>query len=119
MGLLEEFEQKFMKQPEAIPQFQIGDTVKVHHKIVEGDKERTQVFQGVVIATKGRTVNKSFTVRKLSFSIGVEKTFPLHSPRVEKVEVVRSGKVRRAKLYFLRKRVGKAARLRDKMQTGR
>jgi large subunit ribosomal protein L19 len=119
MGTLEEFEKSYMKKVEDIPKFEIGDTVKVHHKIVEGEKERTQVFQGTVIAEKGRGVNRNFTVRKVSFSIGVEKTFPLHSPRVDKVEVVRSTQVRRAKLYFLRDRVGKSARLRDKTQAGR
>ena len=119
MGVLEEFEKQYMKQAENVPQFEIGDTVKVHHEIIEGEKKRVQVFQGTVIAEHGKGVNRSFVVRKVSFSVGVEKTFPLHSPRVKKVEVVRQSRVRRAKLYFLRDRVGKSARLPDRMKTGR
>ena len=96
-----------------MPNFRPGDTVKVHVKIKEGEKERIQAFQGVVISKrKGRT-NATFTVRKVSYGIGVERMFPLHSPRVEKIEVVRSGRVRRAKLYYLRKLRGKAARLKE------
>ena len=114
MGVLEEFEKQYMKKDADVPKFRVGDTVKVHHRIVEGDKQRTQVFQGIVIGISGRTVNKSFTVRKMSFAVGVEKTFPIHSPSVEKVEIVKSSRVRRAKLYFLRDRSGKAARLRDR-----
>lgn len=119
MGVLEEFEKQYMKKAEDVPQFRVGDTVKVHHRIVEGDKQRTQIFQGIVIGIQGRTINKTFTVRKVSFAIGVEKTYPLHSPSVEKVEIVKSSKVRRAKLYFLRQRSGKSARLRDKNQVAR
>ena len=91
-----------------------GDTVKVHVKVVEGEKERTQVFEGVVIRKRGEGTRASFTVRRTSYGVGVERTFPLHSPRVEKVQVVRHGLVRRAKLYYLRKVSGKAARLKEK-----
>ena len=115
MGILQEFERQYMKEAADVPQFEIGDTVRVHHEIIEGDKKRVQVFQGTVIGDKGRALNRSFIVRKVSFSVGVEKTFPLHSPRVKKVEIVRKSKVRRAKLYFLRDRVGKSARLKDRM----
>jgi large subunit ribosomal protein L19 len=94
-------------------QFRVGDTVRVHMRIVEGEKERVQVFQGVVIRRKGGGISESFTVRKYSYGIGVERIFPLHSPRIEKIEVVRSGKVRRSRLYFLRRRKGKAARLKE------
>ena len=97
--------------------FRTGDTVKVHHRIIEGDKERIQVFQGTVIADKGHGMHRSVTVRKVSFTVGVEKTFPLHSPRLAKIEVVRNTKVRRAKLYYLRDRVGKSARLKDRITT--
>ncbi len=97
-----------------IPEFQAGDTVKVHVRVVEGNKERVQVFEGVVIARRGSGINESFTVRKLSFGVGVERTFPLHSPIMSKVEFVTRGDVRRAKLYYLRDRVGKAAKVREK-----
>jgi large subunit ribosomal protein L19 len=116
MGLLEEFEKGYMKKE--LPKFNVGDTVKVHHKIVEGDKERTQIFQGVVIAFHGAGLHRAFAVRKTSFSIGVEKTFPIHSPRVENVQVVRKSKIRRAKLYYLRKLSGKSARLKEQIGTG-
>ncbi len=99
---------------ETVPQFNVGDTVKVHMRVVEGEKERIQVVEGVVISKKHGGVRETFTVRKVSSGIGVERTFPLHSPRVEKVEVVRSGKVRRAKLYYLRELKGKAARLAER-----
>jgi len=91
------------------PQFNVGDTVKVHFKIVEGNKERIQVFEGLVIARKNGGIRETFTVRKISFGVGVERTFPVFSPRVEKVEVVREGDVRRAKLYYIRDLTGKAA----------
>ena len=117
MGLLEEFEQQYMKLANEVPQYHIGDTVKVHHRIIEGDKERIQVFQGTVIADKGHGMHRSVTVRKVSFTVGVEKTFPLHSPRLAKIEVVRNTKVRRAKLYYLSDRVGKSARLKDRITT--
>jgi len=91
--------------------FQIGDTVKVHFAIVEGTNERIQVFEGVCLAKKNSGLRRTFTVRKISYGVGVERVFPLHSPRVQKVEVVRHGRVRRAKLYYVRKRVGKAAKI--------
>jgi large subunit ribosomal protein L19 len=94
--------------------FAPGDTVKVYVKVVEGEKERTQIFEGVVIRKRGDGARASFTVRRISYGVGVERTFPLHSPRVEKVQVVRHGRVRRAKLYYLRKVSGKAARLKEK-----
>jgi large subunit ribosomal protein L19 len=103
---------------EGIPGFDAGDTVRVHVKVVEGGKERIQVFEGVVIATKkGNTARDSFTVRKISSGIGVERVFLLHSPRIDKIEVTRRGDVRRAKLYYLRKKVGKAARIKEKRVT--
>ena len=89
--------------------FAIGDSVKVHTKVVEGEKERVQIFSGIVIARKGRGIQESFTVRRISYGEGVERVFPLHSPRIDKVEIEHRGKVRRAKLYYLRKRVGKNA----------
>ena len=95
------------------PQFTIGDTVKVHCRIKEGDKERIQLFEGTVIAQKHGGIEETFTVRRISYGIGVEKVFPLHAPSIEKVEVVRHGKVRRAKLYYLRGRVGKAAKVKE------
>ena len=96
------------------PKFKVGDTVDVHVKIVEGDKERVQVFSGTVIARKGRGINENFTVRRIVNNEGVERIFPLHSPKVVDVKVRRSGYTRRSKLYFLRGRVGKATRLREK-----
>ncbi len=100
-----------------IPDFRPGDTVKVHVRVVEGNRERIQVFQGVVIARKGGGTRETFTVRKVSFGVGVERTFPLHSPIIAKIEVVSHGKVRRAKLYYLRDRVGKSARIKEKRRT--
>jgi large subunit ribosomal protein L19 len=96
------------------PQFGAGDTLKVHVRIKEGEKERIQVFQGVVIANRTRGFRSTFTVRKYSYGIGVERVFPFHSPNIQRVEVVRRGRVRRAKLYYLRQRRGKAARIREK-----
>ncbi|MCR5398132.1 MAG: 50S ribosomal protein L19 [Lachnospiraceae bacterium] len=96
-----------------VPEFAVGDTVKVHNKIKEGNKERIQIFEGTVIKRQGGSNRETFTVRKNSNGVGVEKTWPLHSPSVEKVEVVRKGKVRRAKLYYLRDRVGKAAKVKE------
>ena len=96
------------------PDFRPGDTIRVHLKVVEGDSERIQVFEGTVLRRRGVGASESFTVRKMSFGVGVERTFPLHSPRVDKVKVVRSGKVRRAKLYYLRNLTGKAARIEEK-----
>jgi large subunit ribosomal protein L19 len=96
-----------------IPQFRAGDTVRVHVKVKEGQRERIQVFEGVVIQRRGGGISETFTVRKVSYGVGVERTFPLHSPRIEKIEVVRRGKVRRAKLFYLRKLRGKAARIKE------
>ena len=96
-----------------VPEFCVGDTVRVHGKIKEGNRERIQVFEGTVIKKQGGSNRETFTVRKLSNGVGVEKTWPLHSPNVDKVEVVRNGKVRRAKLYYLRDRVGKAAKVKE------
>ncbi|GGE16472.1 50S ribosomal protein L19 [Marinithermofilum abyssi] len=96
-----------------IPEFRAGDTVRVHVKVVEGQRERIQVFEGVVIQRRGGGISETFTVRKMSYGVGVERTFPLHSPRIDKIEVVRRGKVRRAKLYYLRKLRGKAARIKE------
>ena len=97
-----------------IPDFRPGDTVKVHVRVVEGNRERTQMFQGVVIRRQGSGSRETFTVRKLSFGVGVERTFPVHSPIVSKIEVVTRGDVRRAKLYYLRDRVGRAAKVKEK-----
>jgi large subunit ribosomal protein L19 len=97
-----------------IPQFGPGDTLKVHVRVVEGNRERTQIFQGVVIRRQGSGVRETFTVRKVSFGVGVERTFPVHSPIVAKIEVVTRGDVRRAKLYYLRDRVGRAAKVKEK-----
>ena len=99
-----------------VPVIEIGDTVKVHVKIREGDKERIQVFEGTIIARKGSGVSETFTVRRLSYGVGVERVFPLHSPNVAKVEVVRHGRVRRSKLYYLRDRVGKAAKVKEQIR---
>ncbi len=97
-----------------VPAFAPGDTVKVHVRVVEGNRERIQIFQGVVIRRQGSGVAESFTVRKVSFGVGVERTFPVHSPITAKIELVTRGDVRRAKLYYLRDRVGKAAKIREK-----
>ena len=96
-----------------IPSFRPGDTVRVHAKVVEGNRERIQIFEGVVIARKGAGISENYTVRKISNGVGVERIFPIHTPRVEKIEVVRYGKVRRAKLYYLRALQGKAARIKE------
>ena len=98
-----------------VPDFRAGDTVKVHVKVVEGNRSRVQVFQGVVIRVQGSGIGRSFTVRKVSFGVGVERTFPINSPIFEQIEVVTRGDVRRAKLYYLRSRSGKSARIREKL----
>ena len=98
-----------------VPKFGIGDGVKVYVKIVEGEKERIQMFEGTVIAKHGGGISETFTVRRVSYGCGVEKTFPIHSPNVEKVDIIRQGKVRRAKLYYLRDRVGKASKVKEKI----
>ena len=97
----------------SIPEFNVGDTVKVMVKVIEGDRERLQAFEGIVIARKHGGISETFTVRRLSFGVGVEKTFPIHSPKVADIQVVRHGKVRRAKLYYLRARTGKAAKVKE------
>ncbi len=112
MNVLEKIEKENMRYD--VPDFRPGDTVKVHIRIIEGDKERVQIFQGVVIRRKRGAMSASFTVRKMSHGVGVEKTFPLHSPRIEKVEVLSRGRVRRSRLYYLRNLRGKAARIREK-----
>jgi len=99
------------------PEFRVGDSVKVHVKVTEGEKDRIQVFQGMVIARKGGGVHSTFTVRKISDGVGVERVFPVYSPILSKIEVVRRGRVRRAKLYYLRERKGKAARIEEKAQS--
>ncbi|MBY8910842.1 50S ribosomal protein L19, partial [Salinicoccus roseus] len=96
-----------------LPEFKAGDTVRVHVRIVEGSRERIQVFEGVVIKRRGGGISETFTVRKISYGVGVERTFPVHSPKIEKIEVTRRGRVRRAKLYYLRNLRGKAARIRE------
>lgn len=111
MDLIKAFTNEQLKSD--VPQFKIGDTVKVHNKIKEGNRERIQIFEGTVIAKRGGGISESFTVRRVAYGVGVEKTFPLHSPNVAKVDVVRSGKVRRAKLYYLRGRSGKSAKLKE------
>jgi len=93
--------------------FKVGDTVKVHFKIIEGKNERIQIYEGLVIAMKNAQSGKTFTVRKISYGVGVERVFPIHSPRIAKVEVVRPGKVRRAKLYYIRKKIGKGAKIKE------
>jgi large subunit ribosomal protein L19 len=95
------------------PPFKVGDNVKVHYKIIEGTRERVQVFQGVIIRIHGAGARETFTVRKISFAVGVERTFPVHSPKIDHIEIVSRSKVRRAKLYFLRDKVGKQARLKE------
>ena len=112
MNRLERIQRSLTKK--AVPSFEIGDTVRVHMKVVEGDKERIQVFEGVVIARKGGRNQETFTVRKVSYGVGVERIFPVHSPTVAKVDVVRQGRVRRAKLYYLRGKKGKDAKISER-----
>jgi len=107
MSIISDMEKSFMKKE--IPSYNVGDTVRVFSKIIEGDKERLQAFEGTVIKKRGRGIGEVFTVRKMVQGIGVEKTFPLHSPRVEKIKVLKSGRARRAKLYYLRGRIGSRA----------
>ena len=111
MDLMQAFTEKYKKAEP--PVVAIGDTVRVHLKVKEGNRERIQVFEGTVIAEKHGGIEESFTVRRISYGVGVEKVFPVHAPSVEKIEVVRHGKVRRAKLYYLRNRVGKAAKIKE------
>ncbi len=111
MNKLEKFEQERVKKD--LPRVRPGDTVLVHQRIKEGDKERTQIFEGTVIALKNKGPRSSVTVRKVSYGIGVEKIFPIHSPIIEQIEVKQKGKVRRAKLYYLRERIGKSAKIKE------
>jgi len=111
MDLMQAFTEKYKKAEP--PVVAIGDTVKVHLKVKEGNRERIQIFEGTVIAKKHGGIEETFTVRRISYGIGVEKVFPIHAPSIEKIEVVRHGKVRRAKLYYLRDRVGKAAKVKE------
>ena len=113
MDLIKLLDQQNVKAE--VPEIRVGDTVRVHIKVTEGTKERIQVFEGTVIAKTHGGVNETFTVRRISYGVGVEKVFPVHSPNVVKVETVRKGKVRRAKLYYLRDRVGKAAKVKEKL----
>ncbi len=115
MKAINQIEKKAMRMD--IPDFRPGDLLRVHSRIREGDKERLQVFEGVVIGRKGGGVRETFTLRKISYGVGVERIFPLHSPMIQKIEVARKGKVRRAKLYYLRGRRGKAARIREHKAT--
>ncbi|MEW6683560.1 MAG: 50S ribosomal protein L19 [Nitrospirota bacterium] len=112
MNQMQRIEKRWLKT--GAPEFEVGDTVRVHVKVIEGEKERIQVFEGVVIARKGTSNRETFSVRKVSYGVGVERIFPVHSPFVEKVEVVRSGRVRRAKLYYLRSKQGRAARIAER-----
>ena len=112
MNIIEALEKEQLRQD--IPAFRPGDTVRVHVKVVEGNRERIQMFEGVVINHKSSGVRETFTVRRVSYGIGVERTFPVHSPRLEKIDVVRRGIVRRAKLYYLRNLTGKAARIKER-----
>lgn len=112
MNIIDTIEKEQLKSD--VPAFSVGDTVKVHIKVVEGKKERIQGFEGVVIARKNAGPRETFTVRRTSFGVGVEKIFPIHSPRIDKIEVLKKGKVRRAKLYYLRNLTGKATRIKEK-----
>lgn len=113
MDLIKAFTNEQLKKE--IPTIRIGDTVRIHNKIKEGTRERIQLFEGTVIAKHGGGISETFTVRRVAYGCGVEKTFPIHSPNVEKVDVIRQGKVRRAKLYYLRDRVGKASKVKEKI----
>ena len=112
MNIVDEIEKSIMKT--GLPEFRPGDSVAVHYRIKEGERERIQVFEGIVIAKKGGGAKETFTVRKISYGVGIERIFPLHSPLIQKIEVKRRGKVRRAKLYYLRGRSRKASRIKEK-----
>ena len=113
MTIIEQINQENIKAE--VPSFNVGDTVKVSVKVIEGTRERIQGYEGIVIAKRGGGISETFTVRRISFGVGVERTFPVHSPNIGKIEIVRKGKVRRAKLYYLRDRVGKAAKVKEKI----
>ena len=115
MNIIEEIERENLKKD--VPAFEVGDTVKVYVKVVEGGKERLQAYEGIVIAKRNGSIRESFTVRRISYGVGVERTFPIHSPRIDRVEVVRHGDVRRAKLYYLRDRKGKSARVKERRRS--
>jgi large subunit ribosomal protein L19 len=111
MNLVQAITQEQLRKD--LPSFRPGDTLKVHVKVIEGSRERIQIFEGVVISRRGGGISETFTVRKVSYGVGVERTFPLHTPKIDKIEVARKGKVRRAKLYYLRGLRGKAARIKE------
>jgi large subunit ribosomal protein L19 len=113
MDLIKAFTNEQLKKE--LPEVNVGDTIRVHNKIKEGTRERVQLFEGTVIAKHGGGISETFTVRRVAYGVGVEKTFPIHSPNVEKVDVIRRGKVRRAKLYYLRDRVGKASKVKERI----
>ena len=113
MDIIKAFTSEQLK--ENVPVVRIGDTIRVHNKIKEGSRERIQMFEGTVIAKHGGGISETFTVRRVSYGVGVEKTFPVHSPNVEQVDIIRVGKVRRAKLYYIRDRVGKASKVKEKI----
>ena len=113
MDLMQSFNEKYLKAEP--PKVEVGSTVRVHIKVKEGNRERIQVFEGTVIAKKHGGIEETFTVRRVSYGVGVEKVFPVHAPSIEKIETVRAGKVRRAKLYYLRDRVGKSAKIKEKL----
>ena len=113
MNLIEAFTNEQLKSE--LPLVRIGDTIRVHNRIKEGNRERIQMFEGTVIAKHGGGISETFTVRRVSYGVGVEKTFPIHSPNVEKVDIIRVGKIRRAKLYYLRDRVGKASKVKEQI----
>ena len=112
MNIINMIEKSQLK--EAVQEFNVGDTIKVHYRVKEGTRERIQMFEGTVIKKQGGSNRETFTVRRISYGVGVERTFPLHSPRVEKIDVVRRGKVRRARLFYLRGRTGKATKVKEK-----
>ena len=112
MNTLDEIESAYLRDD--LPDFAPGDTVRVHVRVLEGGRERTQLYEGVVIARKGGGVRETFTVRKISYGVGVERIFPVHAPIIQSIEIVRKGRVRRAKLYYLRERLGKASRIKEK-----
>ena len=113
MDLIRSIEDEFIK--DNLPEFRVGDTIQVHYRIIEGTRERVQVFEGIVIKKQGKSSRKTFTVRRISYGIGVERTFLINSPRIAEIKVVRKGKVRRAKLYYLGDRQGKAAKVKEKI----
>lgn len=115
MNRLLEIERKLLRTD--LPEFRTGDTIKVYFRIKEGDKERVQPFEGVVIRKRGSGTGATFTVRKISYGVGVERTFPLHSPLIEKIEIIRKGKVRKARLYYLREKIGKKAKVKELLTT--